>query len=401
VTRGRQAVTRSIVARALLVALAVVVLVPAALPVVGAFLPQLTVVGRFGLFIIEDLHGVALLALVTALLSWGAWRLGRSRATTMLLAVSMALVVGVVGITASLLQVASSNGATFDLVRQAAAPPEVRAPNERARFATVDGQDLYADVYLPLGRQIAAAGPVLNPVPRAAVLFLHGGGFWGGGLGSRRALFTALANAGYVVVDAEYRLSPPPRWDQAPGDALCALGWVQGQASAFGFDANKVVVIGESAGGYLALMTAYTAGTDRGQSSCGGTPARPAGVIAISPTADLEGIWQDGSLSNDGVLFPEAYMGGTPLDQMLRYDDMEPMNLVRPDVPPTLVLVAANDHLVHPRRSLAITDALRQAGATYELIVVPFADHGFDGASNAFGEQLEESIFPAFIEANT
>ncbi len=148
-------------------------------------------------------------------------------------------------------------------------------------------------------------------------------------------------------------------------------------------------------------MAAYTAGTNRRTSSCGGTPTPPAAVIAISPTADLEGIWQDGTLSNGGVLFPEAYMGGTPLQLMNRYDDAEPMNLVRPDLPPTLVLIAANDHLVHPLRSRAIVDALHQAGAAYELIVVPFADHGFDGAPNAFGEQLEESIFPAFIAAHT
>ena len=94
-------------------------------------------------------------------------------------------------------------------------------------------------------------------------------------------------------------------------------------------------------------------------------------------------------------------MGGTPVDQMNRYDNWEPMNLVRPDVPSTLVLVAANDHLVHPLRSRAIVDALAAVGATYKLITVPFADHGFDGPANAFGAQLEESVFPAFIAAHT
>ena len=69
--------------------------------------------------------------------------------------------------------------------------------------------------------------------------------------------------------------------------------------------------------------------------------------------------------------------------------------LLRPAIPAghvsQLSLVAA----------LAVTDALAAAGAAYELIVVPFADHGFDGAANAFGEQLEESIFPDFIDAHT
>jgi hypothetical protein len=32
---------------------------------------------------------------------------------------------------------------------------------------------------------------------------------------------------------------------------------------------------------------------------------------------------------------------------------------------------------------------------------VPFADHGFDGPPNAFGQQLEDGLLRAFIRANT
>jgi hypothetical protein len=46
-----------------------------------------------------------------------------------------------------------------------------------------------------------------------------------------------------------------------------------------------------------------------------------------------------------------------------------------------------------------IVEALRRVGAQVEVVTVPFADHGFDGAPNAFGEQLEEQLFPAWIEA--
>ncbi len=51
--------TRTVVARAFLTAVAVVALVPAALPVLGAFAPELPLVGRFGLFVLEDLHWLA------------------------------------------------------------------------------------------------------------------------------------------------------------------------------------------------------------------------------------------------------------------------------------------------------------------------------------------------------
>jgi len=398
-------VTRSIVGRAVLVALAVVALLPASLPVVGAFLPQLPLVGRFGLFILEDLHWVAALVLVATILAWGAWRLGRGRLTSGVLALSAMLVVGIALITGQLILVANTHGASFDLVRQATPATAPRGPSERGTIpAHGTTPELGVEIWWAHNQfpvVVGPGGPISGGPAGPAVLFLHGGGFWGGSLGSRPALFAALADAGYTVYDADYRVSPPPRWEQAPVDALCALAYVDATQSKLGGDPTKVVVIGESAGGNLALMAAYAAGTNLIDSSCARTATKPAGVIAISPTVDLDGIWQDGSLSNDGVLFPEAYIGGPPSQFPDRYQAASPVGLVRADVPPTLVLVAANDHLVHPIRSTAITDALRAVGARYELIVVPFADHGFDGAPNAFGEQLEESIFPAFIAAHT
>ncbi|MEA2546382.1 MAG: hypothetical protein QOI09_1655, partial [Chloroflexota bacterium] len=48
-----------------------------------------------------------------------------------------------------------------------------------------------------------------------------------------------------------------------------------------------------------------------------------------------------------------------------------------------------------------VSDQLKAAGADWNLVVVPFADHGFDGPPNAFGQQLEDQLLPAFIRANT
>ena len=395
--------TRSLVVRAALSAIAVVALVPAALPVAGAFAPQLPIVGRFGLFVIEDLHWIAGFALAALVLSALALGLGGGRATTALLVASAMPVVGIALIGVQLGLLANAHGATFDLGRQVSAVAAVRGPNEHDRYAVNGAEGLFIEIWWAHNQPpitAGPAGPITSGKAGPAVLFFHGGGFWGGNLGSRPALFAALADAGYNVYDAEYRLSPPQRWDQAPIDALCALRYVDGLQFRLGGDPKRVVIIGESAGGNLALMAAYAAGTNEIQTPCG-SGVKPAGVIAISPTIDLAGIWQDGSLSNQGVRFPEAYIGGTPSQFPDRYSAASPIGLVRKDVPPTLVLIAANDHLVHPNRSRAIIDALQQVGAQSELMVVPFADHGFDGAANAFGEQFEETLFPTFIESHT
>src|SRR5258705_3896528 len=179
-------------------------------------------------------------------------------------------------------------------------------------------------------------GPMIIGKTGPAVLFLHGGGFRGGGLGSRPALFAALADRGYNVYDAEYSLSPPPRWDQAPGDALCALAYVQGMQFQLGGDPKRVVVIGESAGGNLALMAAYAAARNRIPSSCGAPQYGPSGVIAISPAVDLAGIWQDSSPSTGGhVPFPQTYISGTPREVLSSTLAPPPRRTARSLVAPT------------------------------------------------------------------
>jgi acetyl esterase len=386
---------RHVLIRALLAALALIFLAPAALIVLGGFVPGLPFVGRLGQLVIPYLPWLALTAAFAALLSGAAVALGGRRGAGVLLAASLLTLGGTVFATAELAGVANEHGASFSLVRQLGPDPAPRHPDWRVTYLTVEGGDLHAEVWEPPNR---AANPAALG---AGVLFIHGGGFWGGTLESRPALFAALADAGFPVVDVEYRISPPPRWSQAPGDALCALTWLEKNGPTYGIDASKIVVVGESAGGNLALVAAYSAGTAKVPSSCGGEPAPPAAVVAISPTADLAGMWQDASLSLDGVVFPEAYVGGTPAQFPDRYAQASPMWLIRKDVPPTLILAGAIDHLVHLERTTIVSDQLRSAGADSTLVVVPFADHGFDGPPNAFGQQLEDQLLPAFIRAHT
>lgn len=386
---GRPAAPRHVLIRAFLAALALIILAPAALIVLGGFVPTLPFVGRLGQLVLSYLPWLAITAAVAALLSNIALALGGSRGAGVLLVASLLTFGATAFTTVQLWAVAGANGASFSLVRQLSADPVPRQPDSRVTYVTVDGEDLHADIWGSRG----ATG--------AGVLFIHGGGFWGGALGSRPALFGALADAGIPVVDVEYRISPPPRWDQAPGDILCALTWLEQNGPRYGIDPSKIVVVGESAGGNLALIAAYSAGTGKVPSSCGGDPAPPRAVVAISPTADLQGIWRDASLSLDGVTFPEPYIGGTPAQFPDRYDRASPMWLIRKDVPPTLILAGSIDHLVHLERTTIVSDQLRAAGADQTLVVVPFADHGFDGPPNAFGQQLEDQLLPAFIRAHT
>jgi acetyl esterase/lipase len=384
---------RNVLVRAVLTSLSLVALAPVAVVVGGGFFPTVPVIGPFGAFLNAGLPWLLGSAVIASGLVGMAVSLG-GRKAIVLLGLCLVVLGGTMFVVYRYATFATENGASFDLVRAIDGGQAARVADTRVVFATVDGLDLHADLWLPRG------GP--SPAPAAShpvVVYVHGGAFVGGELGSRPALFAALADAGIVVVDVEYRLSPPPRWDQAPGDALCALSWLETAPELDVADPGRVVVMGESAGASLALLAGYAAGTEALASSCPGREPTlvPAGVVAVSPAADLEGIWEDATLWAAGVPFPEAYIGGSPAEYPQRYEAASPFRILRADLPPTLILTGETDRLVRLQRVISVADRINAAGSDCELLVAPFAGHGFDGEVNSFGAQVEEQLVVDFV----
>ena len=379
-----------LLARSVLTSVSFLLLAIPALAVAGGYFFRVREISGYGRLLITNLPWLVLGAGLALALSLVAVRLGGRRFTALLAAASLIALAGGIGVGVQFAVLASQHGATYDVLRQARTPtPVMRGPSEQIVFATVDGEALHADVWRPT----SGTG--------TGVLFIHGGGFKDGGPGLRPYLFSGLADAGSVVLDVEYRLSPPPRWQQAPADVLCALGWFQSKASEYGVDPTRIVVMGESAGGNLALMAAYGAGVQDADGvltpSCDVTLIPPAGVIAVSPTADLAATWVDVRALTAETPFPQLYVGGTPTEFPDRYAAASVGRLIRGGLPPTLLFVGTNDLLVRVERMRDLADRLREAGSDVELVEVPFADHAFDGPANGFGMQLEETLLGDFL----
>jgi len=365
-----------------------------ALPVlvlIGAFAPTTPTVGRFGVFVSSDLPRVWLGAVAAVALSLVAVLLRGGRPARLVLVASLIVAGGLLVVFAAIWGFAASAGSPYSPLRQLQPPNPTRLADRSVDVATLgDGHTLRAHVW---------TRPDDAETPGPALVYVHGGAFVGGGLDSRPSLFQALADGGITVIDVEYRLAPPVRWSDSPADVLCSLVWVRGHAAELGVDPDRVFVAGDSAGGSLALVAGYAAGSSLLSPSCPGTPVTPAGVIAIAPAADLAAIWSDGTIGDASGRFPEAYIGGAPSAYPERYEMASPFRLLRPGLPRTLVIQGANDHLVLAGHASELADRLRAAGVPCDLVVVPFADHGFDGDANGFGGQLVEGLIPAFVAA--
>lgn len=110
-----------------------------------------------------------------------------------------------------------------------------------------------------------------------AVLYLHGGAFLTCGLNTHRSLVTRLSKtADACVLNVDYRMLPSYQISDAIDDGLSGLRWLRGR----GYDAEKIVVAGDSAGGYLAFMTTRAAIRNH--------LGTPAGIATVSPLTDAD-----------------------------------------------------------------------------------------------------------------
>ena len=88
------------------------------------------------------------------------------------------------------------------------------------------------------------------------LFYIHGGGFVAGDKNYRRALARWSANLGYFVVNVNYGLCPEYQCPVPHRQLVAALNWVGANAEKLGLDLDRMIVSGDSAGGYYGAMLA-------------------------------------------------------------------------------------------------------------------------------------------------
>jgi acetyl esterase len=270
----------------------------------------------------------------------------------------------------------------------------VRSP-ETVTYARPGGEELKADVWRPTGG--GSTGEADAVKGRPAVIVVHGGGWRSGERGDFPLWNAWLVSKGYVVFDIDYRLSPPPGWQDAPADVRCAVGWVKENAARYGVDPGRIALMGRSAGGHLALLTAYTQGSvpTPGCDVPNLQDSGVAAVVAFYPPTDLSRLSSRGYLSG-----MDRFVGGTRKTVPERYRLLSPVSHVDPRDPATFLVHGGDDQIVPPGQSGLLAARLRKFGVPHRLVVLPWANHTFDFSWGGWSSQITRPTLQEFLEVH-
>jgi len=220
--------------------------------------------------------------------------------------------------------------------------------------------------------------PTVTSMDGATILYFHGGGFVFCGLATHRALCGLLAaRSGAPVVSVEYRQLPKGAIGASLVDAMTAYTEMLKVCD----DPSRVIVAGDSAGGYLAMKVAEVAAL-RGLT-------RPAAVIGYSPLLNLDLEDHDPDFMKRDAYLPMSQVAKLK-DRWLAGPDQipgaqSPVN-ADPALFPPVFLTAAEYEIMRPDVEI-ITDRFDREGRQIET-------HIWSGQIHAFpvnGKVLRES----------
>ena len=219
--------------------------------------------------------------------------------------------------------------------------------------------------------------PTLTPFPApketatgAAIVVLPGGGY--SHLSETKEgsdvakWLNSLGISAYVL---KYRLGMRYHQPNQLLDAARAMRMVRAHSKEWNLDANKIGILGFSAGGHLAstLATHFDAGKPDAKDEIDKISSRPDLQILIYPVITMGGLTHGGSKMN--------LLGDKPTDELVKMYSNELQ--VTKDTPPAFLVHAVTDTAVPVENSLMYAEALRKANVSFEIHLYEQGPHGF------------------------
>jgi acetyl esterase/lipase len=251
-------------------------------------------------------------------------------------------------------------------------------------------EGLTLDVYHPTNEARQDVYPVL--------MYVHGGAWISGSkltVNNNRfnGAFNQLRAAGYYIISPDYTLAqngqtPFPDCIQ---DVFDAIQWADDNADIFKFDMNQLGLLGESAGGHLAMMTTFSEPSDFGLSH----DKQPIQyLVDVYGPSNLHALYHAATTDSINALInrlpatlaerldlSRLLVGFDPKDQPTKAEEimhnLSPITYLDSENIPTLIIHGTNDQVVPIEQSYLLT-------SIYDSLSIPYEAHYFKGVNHAF-----------------
>lgn len=252
-------------------------------------------------------------------------------------------------------------------------------------YKNVNGKSLKLDMYRPKNRDKSL--PLL--------VFIHGGGWKSGQRSDYLVYLIPFAQKGYITATISYRLLNDGPYPACAEDVTDAIQWLFNHGSDYGYDSERIAVIGGSAGAHLAMLAAY------GWSNCStdsliisNSTHRIKAVVDIYGPVDLTTDYARNHplvtsfIAKPFEVSPELYVEASPVHYLDKGD------------PPTLILQGTSDNLVPASQSVNLKASLDSLGVTSELYCLPLWPHTMDIVKrvNDFSQKTMEDFFEKYLK---
>jgi acetyl esterase len=222
-----------------------------------------------------------------------------------------------------------------------------------------------------------------HPGKRPVVVLLHGGGWRFGDHLETGVWPQLLTEAGFSVVSIQYRLSSDTHhtWRDAPEDVHDAINYTRAHASDLSIDPSRVHLLGQSAGGHLALLEAYRYHDVRS-------------VVSLYAPTDLT---LDFATSRDKTSELD-FLGGPPAQYPNRYTATSPITHVSPASPSSFIVQGERDDLVATQNAVILADALERNKVEHDVLFLPMTGHSFENQRGGFASQIAKQLVLRFLK---
>ena len=261
--------------------------------------------------------------------------------------------------------------------------PETIEEIKDVEYKNVNGKSLQMDFYRP--KNVSESLPLL--------LFIHGGGWRSGKRSDYLVYLTSFAEKGYMTATISYRLLCDSIYPAAVEDVTDAVEWLFKNGENFGYDPDRIVLVGGSAGAHLAMLASYGWRSSELQNYSATSAHRIIAVVDIYGPVDLTTDYA----RNQRLV--NAFIGHSYDEKPDLYREASPVSYLSSSCPPTLILHGTSDTLVPVSQSDTLKSRLDALGVPCEYFRIPLWPHSMDMAKrvNDFSQKKMEAFFEKYL----